>query len=335
MRSKMMQFALALLAGSALSMAAAGGAQSPAPQAAQAGSSTRFILLGTAGGPVPRVQRSQPANLLDVGGRIYLIDAGDGVMRQLAAAGYRPGDVQTVFLSHLHLDHVAGLSTLLGMNWVSRANKPMTIHGPVGTKALVEGARAYLAQPEALFTAQIPPGPSIATITEAREIAGSGPVVIFQDDRLKVTAVENSHYDTMDPAKLPKGAKSFAYRFDTADRSIVYTGDSGPSEAMEKLAQGADILVSEVIDLPGTMAFLSRQYKVSPAVLQPQIDHMEKEHFTPEEIGRMAARAGVGMVVLTHIVMGFDTETDMRAYTEGVRRHFKGPVVIGRDLNEY
>lgn len=328
-------FKTAMAATALAGAAAPGSTEQQAPAATQARSSTRLVLLGTAGGPVPRAQRSQPANLLQVGDRIYIIDTGEGVVRQLTAAGFQPKEVQSIFLTHLHMDHVAGLAPLMGMSWVARANRPMLVHGPTGTKALVEGALQYMAGPEALFAAQIPPGPTMPELIKAQEISGAGPVVIFQDDRVKVTAMRNSHYDTMDAAKLPKGAASYSYRFDTADRSVVFTGDSGPSDAIAQLAKGADILVSEVIDLPGTMNFMGRVYRVPPSALKPVADHMEKEHLVPEEIGRLAAKAGVGMVVLSHFVMGLDDETDLRAYSDGVRKYFKGPVALGRDLSEF
>jgi ribonuclease BN (tRNA processing enzyme) len=294
-----------------------------------------LILLGTGGGPVPRAVRSQPAALLEVGGRRYLIDTGDGVVRQLAAVGYVPKDIQDIFLTHLHMDHVAGLATLLGFRWTSRAGTQLNVYGPVGTTVVTDGAARYLEVPVGLFAAQLPPGPPLRDTVIVHEIDQKGPAVVYRDDAVTVTAVENSHYQTMDPSTLPRGSRSFAYRFDTPQRSIVFTGDTGPSPAVEELASQADMLVSEVIDLEQAKAFLRLQYRVQDEQLHEPFDHMAREHLAPEEIGKMAQRAGVKMVVLTHVVMGRDDETDMRAYTDGVRRHFKGPVVMGRDLDEF
>lgn len=309
--------------------------KAPPPPTAATRLVTRLVLLGTAAGPVPRALRSQPANLVQVGERNYLVDAGEGVVRQLAALGLQPRNIDTVFLTHLHMDHVAGLAPLIGMRWVARARGQITVYGPAGTAKLVEGALDSMAEPEALSVAEMPPGPRMAKTVRAVDEQGDGPVVWFQDDRVRVTAVANSHYQTIAPALLPPGARSYALRFDTPDRTIVFTGDSGPSDAIAKLAKGADILVSEVIDLPATMAFVARQYHVAPAAMAPQVRHMSEEHLTPEEIGKIANRAGVKMVVLTHFAPGLDTETDMRTYTAGVRVFFKGPVVAGRDLDEF
>lgn len=310
-------------------------ARGPATDASTPAPPTRLILLGTAGGPIPRVKRAQPASLIEVAGRRYLIDAGDGVSRQLAMAGYRPKDVDRLFITHLHIDHMAGFAPLMAFRWVARPATPIQIYGPSGIRAVADGAAQYLAVPEAIFTAQLPPGQTLWDMMKVTEIDRSGPVKIYQDDLVSVTAVENSHYDTMDKSKLPAGTKSLSYRFDTPGRSIVFSGDTGPSKALEALAKGADILVSEVIDVPTSLRFLRDQFKMPEEHLKAEVEHMEHEHMTPEEIGQMASRASVKMVVLNHAVMGFDNEMDVRAYTSGMQKYYDGIVVMGRDLSEY
>jgi ribonuclease BN (tRNA processing enzyme) len=310
-------------------------ARVPATDTSTPATATRLILLGTAGGPIPRVKRAQPASLIEVAGRRYLIDAGDGVSRQLALAGFRPRDIDRLFITHLHMDHMAGFAPLMAFRWVARPATPIEIYGPAGTRAVADGAAQYLAVPEAIFTTQLPPGQTLKDMMKVTEIDRSGPVKIYQDDLVSVTAVENSHYDTMDKTKLPAGTKSLSYRFDTPGRSIVFSGDTGPSKALEVLAKGADILVSEVIDVPTSLRFLRDQFKMPDEHLKAEVEHMEHEHLTPEEIGKMASRAGVKIVVLNHAVMGFDNEMDMSGYTSGVRKYYDGIVVMGKDLSEY
>ncbi|HWK33521.1 MAG TPA: MBL fold metallo-hydrolase, partial [Hyphomicrobium sp.] len=110
-------------------------AVAPAPAPA-----LRVTLLGTAAGPAARSTRSQPASLLQVGGKTYLIDAGDGVLRQLASAGVQPGAVDAIFITHLHFDHTAGLPAFLAFDWQNRRRDPVTILGPAGTHDLVRDA---------------------------------------------------------------------------------------------------------------------------------------------------------------------------------------------------
>lgn len=302
----------------------------------QSGGGTRLVILGSGGGPIARTKRGGPAAMLQIDDHVYLIDAGEGVLGRLAAAGQGAADVEHIFLSHLHLDHVAGLSTLLGVRWTYRPASDVTVHGPAGTAQLVGGLEQYLAIPEALFTAQTPPGMSLAEMIKVREFdAPSAPAEIYRDDNLVVSAVANTHYATMPQSPELTGKGTVALRFDTADRSIVFTGDTGPSEAVERLASGADILVSEVVDLAAILAYFEREFDLPRDRMQSAVDFQSHAHLTPEEVGKMAARAGVKMVVLTHFVPGLDSEMDMRGYSEGVREYFDGPVVAAADLMEF
>lgn len=306
--------------------------------AVPASEATRIITLGTVAGPIAQAKRSGSANLLQVGSRVYLIDTGPGVSHQLAAAGFRPAQIERIFLTHLHFDHVGGLAPLLGYAWIARAGKPIEIYGPPATSTFVSDAEKYLSIPEGIYTAQIPPSPTVAELVKPHDIDVTGPTVIYEDDKVRVTAVENTHYGAMPDGRRPLGAaRSYSYRFDTPDRSVVFTGDTGPSDAVVQLAMGADVLVSEVIDLDGVIEVMKRTAfaGATDAELKPTIDHQRKEHLTPEEVGRLAKLAGVGLVVLTHVGPGLDSETDMRRYVQGVRNIFDGPVVIAGDGMEF
>lgn len=324
---------LALLAGG-LQLGRAD-AQQSAPASPQA-HSTRLILLGTGAGPIPRKYRSQPANLLIVNGTAYLIDAGNGVSRQLAWVGLQPADVRRIFITHHHLDHNADLGALMSFTWIEdnqRGNRlvpPVQIYGPPATSDLVRAALDFLHVSERIFASETPMMPA-ASRFEAHDIDHDG--LVYQDANVRVTAVENTHFHIPPTAADYGRDKSYSYRFDTADRSIVFTGDTGPSEAVTKLATGADVLVSEVEDVDATIA--ENGARLPPDRLAAFRYHVEQEHLTPEAIGRMASAAHVKTVVLTHIAPGRDDETDASAYTDGVRRTFSGTVIAGRDLLEY
>jgi ribonuclease BN (tRNA processing enzyme) len=94
-----------------------------------------WTTLGTQGGPILDAKRSQPANLLVVNGKPWLVDCGDGALERLAAAGYRPLQVKTVFISHLHMDHIGGLQGLIGLRWFGTGKHTLfTIYGPPGNR---------------------------------------------------------------------------------------------------------------------------------------------------------------------------------------------------------
>jgi ribonuclease BN (tRNA processing enzyme) len=296
----------------------------------EASHATRLILLGTDGGPNVSPVRSEPASLLVVNGRPYLIDAGAGVPFQLAKVGYRVGAIDRIFITHHHPDHNAGLEPLMSFQWVHQGLgdlqlPPVEIYGPPATQFLVHATVDYISVTERIWHAGITKSHPVAPMFQAHDIDQDGPV--YRDDLVRVTAAENTHFSF--PSAGPSGKdRSLAYRFDTPEGSVVFTGDTGPSQAVERLAQGADILVSEVLAMPDT------NYVPKTETEKQMLFHAEHEHLSPENVGRMAAAAHVKTVILTHFVPGNSIE-DMSIFTEGVKKYFAGPVIAGKDLFEY
>ena len=202
---------------------------------------TRLITLGTSAGPPPRAHRAQSSNLLIVNDVLYVVDAGDGVARRLAKAGINVREIRTVFITHHHDDHTAGLGTLLSVAWDQNRTKPIHVYGPHRTVELVKAAVQYFT-----ISAEIRIADGGRTIPIAQVFFGHdvGTGVVYQDANVKVTAVENSHFAFHEGPASGKH-KSYSYRFETPDRVIVFTGDTGPSDAVTELAKGADLLVSE------------------------------------------------------------------------------------------
>lgn len=301
-------------------------------QAEQAGD--HLVLLGTQGGPIPNPVRSGSATLLVVSGKPYLVDAGEGAVRQLSAAGYRPSQVRTIFITHHHIDHDAGLSPLMAMSWFDaglsgRDLRPVEIIGPPATRFVVKAALDYLSVSERTF-GQIGHLPAAAAMFAARDI--SAPGMVYSDGTVRVTAAENTHYHK--PSVGPDGVPdmSLAYRFDTPSGSIVFTGDTGLSDALVDLARGADILVSEI-----SMQFVepplpeAAAMPVDPKLLEQMRWHHTHQHLTPEAVGTLATRAGVGRIVLTHLVPG-GKSSDASRYAAEVAKYFSGSVIVGEDL---
>ena len=155
---------------------------------------------------------------------------------------------------------------------------------------------------------------------------------MFRDDHVRVTAVETSHFAQAVPATHSYGPdKAYAFRFDSADGSVTFTGDTGPSEAVAALARGSDVLVAEVCDFDSIRQALLATEK--PANLDALLSHMREQHLSPEAVAQMANAASVKKVVLTHFVMG--RGADPEAIAAKVRAIFKGEVVAGRDLQSF
>ena len=297
---------------------------------------TRLVLLGTAGGPNIRKNRSLPASLLVVDGKPYLIDCGEGTVRQLAQVGFAPHDITRLFLTHLHFDHTAGIGSLLAFNWVSGESQPVHIFGPPGTAALAGSAARSFSIPAELFAPLLSPRAEIGESFQGHDISVSDPKVIYQDEKIKVTAVSNSHFATLKDSRISFGTPlSYSYKIETPTKIIVFTGDTGPSDSVVNLARNADILVSEVFNPAAMNIFLSEKLHVASEKIGPALLRMQQEHLTPEDVGKLAAGANVKMVVLSHIGPGVDEETSYLNYTLGVSKYYKGPVIVGRDLDQF
>ncbi len=306
-------------------------------------SATQVITLGTGGGPAYRDKRAMSSNAVVVGKDVYLVDTGDGLMHRYASAGLDVGQVKAVFITHHHFDHNADLGALLTFRWLANdligaQSPPLPVIGPPMTIGFVQHLAAAF-RPTELAPVTIggtEPGP-IALTVNAMDLPGDllEPKVIYRDDKITVTAVLNNHYHYQAGSLSDRNARSYAFRFDTADRSIVFTGDTGPSPRVDALARGADILVAEVIDLPS----IEQQWRSRDGSDGAQVDaliaHLRQDHLTPEDVGKMASSAKVGMVVLNHLVPGYDDETDPELYARGVRRYFTGRVVVANDLDRF
>jgi ribonuclease BN (tRNA processing enzyme) len=294
--------------------------------------STRLITLGTTAGPPPRAHRAQSSNLLIVNGTLYVVDAGDGVARRIAKAGVNVRDVGTIFITHHHDDHTAGLGTLMSVAWDNQRTKPINVYGPPRTEDLVKAAVQYFT-----ISAEIRIADGGRTIPISQLFFGHdvGTGVIYHDANIKVTATENTHFDFHKGPASGKH-KSYSYRFDTPDRVIVFTGDTGPNDALTELARDADLLVSEANSVEERMQLLIKtgQWQMMTPDEQVRIKRqMAEGHLSPDDVGKMAARAGVKTVVLTHLTAKADD--DYTTWANDVKKHFSGQVLIAKDLMEF
>src|SRR5262245_58129634 len=295
---------------------------------------TRLITLGTAAGPPPRAHQAQPSNLLTVNGVHYVIDAGDGVARRIAKAGVIVRDIGTIFITHHHDDHTAGLGTLMSVAWDNQRLSPINVYGPPPTEALVKSAVQYYGISADIRIADGGRSIPVAQIFKGHDV-GTGS--IYQDTNIKVSAVENSHYDFHKEPAADKH-KSYSYRFETPDRVIVFTGDTGASEAVTELAKNADLLVTDttLFDERMKMMVASGQWQAMTPVEQERLTRQATQgHMTLEDIGKMATRANVKTVVLSHYVARADGTGDYAPWAEGVKKYFSGQILIAEDLMEF
>ena len=309
-----------------------GAAAAPAPPLR----GTQLVLLGTQGGPNVNLRRSQASNAVVVDGRPYLVDCGYGAVRGLVAAGIGYGQLDTAFITHLHDDHMADVAALLSLQWTGNKSQPTDVYGPFGTAAMVDAAIAFTkANTDIRITDE---GRTIRPeqLFQGHDVAAeSAPAQVFKDDRLTVTAVENTHFP--DRAKAAMRYRSVAYRLQTETRAIVISGDTAYSKNLVSLAKGADFFVCEVIDQPQYETNLAAAQQARAQGRENSIaQHVVETHSNNADVGRMAAEAGVKTVVLSHLLPGSNRNTTAEypdsSYIEGVRKAFPGQVIVGRDL---
>ncbi len=301
----------------------------PAPGAPVAPTLT-FTTLGTNAGPIPRADRSEPANLIRYGDQVVLADVGDGAAEQLAKAGVPLGRVQTVLISHLHFDHTGGLFAFLSLRFQSRQNAPLVIYGPPGTQDLVQ--QLFLAMRSGA-NASRSMGPSLYGSPDAGvTIVEVGDGSVFSVGMIRITAAENSHYQTLGAPSTDRPL-SLSYRFDAPGRSIVYTGDTGPSEKVAQLCKGADLLVSEIMDPALAIVGIRKALPNLPLETAKAVEaHFRLEHLAPTEVGKLATACGVKTLVATHSSLERDELVDARRH---VAEAYKGRIVLAEDLQTF
>lgn len=278
---------------------------------------TRLIFLGVGGGPRPKADVSAPAQVIVIDDVPYVVDCGDGVARQLVRAKVSLPALRHVFITHHHSDHNADYGALLLLAWASGLKTRVDSWGPPPlermTRLFLE-MNAYDIETRIADEGRVPLAPLVA----AHELTAGG--LVLQDERVRVTAALVHH---------PPVTPAFAYRFDTADRSIVISGDTARSDALTALAKGADVLVHEALYVPAVDRLVATVPNASTLK-----KHIIDSHTAAEDCGRIAAAAGVKTLVLSHFVPTGDPLVTDQMWIDAARQHFRGEIVLARDLLE-
>lgn len=293
-----------------LALTAAGTSRS-LPQAVAPRDSTVVVLLGT-GMPRPDPEASGPATAIVVGRRVFLVDAGPGVERRLAAAHLPIDGVTALFVTHLHSDHTLGYPDLIFTSWVMGRKTPLAAYGPQGLRAMTEHILAAWAEDIDVRTnglEQRTPGGYRVDVHE------TGPGVVYDSGGVRVTAFQVEH---------GTWREAYGYRFDTPGRSVVISGDTKPSENLVRAAAGADVLVHEVYPAARMAANVTES--------TPWPTYMREFHTSDVELGELAARIRPKLLILSHIIRRGATDAELLA---AVRQSFEGRVVVGHDLERY
>ena len=283
----------------------------------QQSSKTRLILLGTGGGPRPRVDRTASSQVIIVNNQAYVVDCGDGVAERLTAAKVPLQTLRHIFITHQHSDHNLDYGNLIQLAWAVGLETRVDTWGPPPLETMT---RLFLRLNDYDIQIRIKDEayPPLAPLVHPHDLTQGG--VVLDEAGVKVTAAL-VHHPPVEPA--------FAYRFDTPDRSIVISGDTTYSENLIELAKGADVLVHEAMHMKGVERLVARVPN-HPLLRQ----HLLASHTPVEDVGRVAQAAGVKLLVLSHLVPADDPSITDEMWIEGARVHFRGRVIVGTDLLE-
>jgi ribonuclease BN (tRNA processing enzyme) len=277
----------------------------------------RLILLGTGGGPRPRTTRRATSQVIVANDQLFVVDCGDGVATQLAAAHLSLDKLRHVFITHHHSDHNADYGNLLLFAWSVGLKTTVDTWGPAPLDRIT---KLFLEMSAVDVDTRIADEgrPPLVPLVHSHELRESGPVT--KEGAVKVSCARVDH---------PMIKDAFAYRFDTPDRSFVISGDTARSDALVALARGADVLVHEAIYVPAIERIAAR---VPNATTLRK--HLLESHTPAEECGKIAAAAGVKTLVLSHLVPADDPAVTDDMWIEAARRHFDGRIVVATDLLE-
>jgi len=284
---------------------------------APANSETKVVMLGT-GTPNADPERSGPAVAIVVNETPYLVDFGPGVVRRAAAMspayggsinGLAVENLKVAFLTHLHSDHSAGLPDLILTPWVLERDEPLQLYGPEGIEEMSSHIlQAYEADIRYRIDG-LEPANERGWQVDAHVLDDG---VVYEDENVKVEAFRVQH-GTWENA--------FGFRFTTADRVIVISGDAAPDANIEEYAQGADILIHEVYSDSG----FARRDEIWQK-------YHSTNHTSASELGEIASRSKPKLLVLYHVLFwGSSEETVL----DEVRQQYDGDVVLAKDLDVY
>ena len=281
-------------------------------------SKNKVVLLGTKGGP--RMEKGlswSTCSVIEVEGHPYIVDCGLGVTRQFVEAGYSLSQVDNIFITHHHSDHNLEFGPLVHTLWTSGTSDHVDVYGPKGTQNLLDG---FLKSLEIDINVRIEDEKQrdLASIIKVSEISEG---LVMEDERVKVTALKVVH-------GLLENC--FAFKFETKDKKVVFSGDTIYFPPLIEFSKDADLLVHEVMLERGINVLAERLKKVKPNL----IDHLMISHTTAEDAAKLAKEANVKHMVFNHYVPHIPKEFPNSEFVDAAKRVWDGRITAGYDLCE-
>jgi ribonuclease Z len=285
------------------------------------------LALCGAGSPLPDPNRSGPCVAVVAGDKLFIVDTGGAANRNLARMRIPAARIDAILLTHFHSDHIDGLGELLMQRWVgSGSSEPTPVHGPKGVEQIVDGFNAAYASDARYRVAHH--GADIVPPSGAGGVAAPFPMppreeghaVLLGD--VRITAFRVNHAP-IEPA--------VGYRFDYGGRSLVISGDTVKSQNLQDFASGVDVLAHEALSTE-LVGLLTRS---AAAADRPRLERITSDildyHTSPVRAAEIARDAGVGHLLLYHVVPPLPLSALEDVFLDGVDDVYGGPVTLGTD----
>ena len=285
------------------------------------------VGLCGAGSPFPDDRRSGPCTAIVAGKRLFVVDAGSGSSRNIGKLGFVQGRIEAVLLTHFHSDHIDGLGELMMQRWVSTGNTaPVPVYGPPGVEQVVAGFRLAYTQDQHYRVAHhndaTVPASGFSGVAQTFVPGPDGRVVVLKDQELEIVAFLVDHAP-IHPA--------IGYRISYKGRSVVLSGDTKKSAAVQREANGVDLLVHEALSEPLMAVLEAGAGAAGRPRLKKIFNDILNYHTTPEQAAETARDAKVRYLLLHHIVPALPLPGMEQAFLGNAGKVFSGPIRVGSD----
>jgi ribonuclease Z len=282
------------------------------------------VFLGT-GSPLPSSERCGAGNVVVAGDRQVLVDCGWGAARRLTPSGVRPATIDTAVFTHMHTDHITDFPDFLFQRWTGGAIKPLRVYGPEGTRDMVDGFLLAMRRDIGFRLAhhgdKLHPAGITVDVTEVP--ATVTPERVIDLDGLRIESFEVDHFPVV-PA--------FGYRFGFGGQAVVLSGDTAFCTSLLDAAAGADMLVCEAMNAEMFQSRIAMARAAGMTREADLLDDVPSYHIDTHSIARLARDAGVGEVVLSHIIPPISTEASQVAeFTSGMGDIYTGSIRVAHD----
>jgi ribonuclease Z len=291
----------------------------------------RIVLCGT-NAPLPNPDRAEACTAVFVAGEMLLFDAGDGAVRSMGALRLPVNAMSNIFLTHLHDDHTVELSHAIHRTWMMGRTTEITVHGPFGTGRLVTAHNLF----NTLDRKYRVDHHGIEILDPRYDIPIVHEITLENEDQLRPVYTKGDLVVSAFLVDHSPIAPAFGYRIDYRGRKVVISGDTIATRGLEKHSQGADVLISEVMNKDFVRMMSGRMADAGMARNAKMLSDILDYHVGTDEIGALAERAGVKQLVLTHLVPGIFNPSIINyfMFERPVAKAYSGDIVVGVDGSE-